>query len=275
MVSGARASMELRFQHADGTWRWFELRGQNLLDDPTIGGVVSNLRDINDRKQAEERLRLSEERFRALVQNASDVVQIMDAAGVVTWVSPGVKAMLGYEPDELDRSAGRLHRAPRRRAASSSRSSISPRVGSTARSASRTGCATRTARGDGSTAWWPTTWTSRAVEGIVANYRDITERKLAEEALRDSEVRFRSVTAGSPIGIYEMDSTPVLRFVNERWVGDHRLRRGRRARPQLAGDHPPRRPEDARRTSGRRPVASGNRSAACCAWSDPTATSDG
>jgi diguanylate cyclase (GGDEF)-like protein/PAS domain S-box-containing protein len=56
-----------------------------------------------------------------------------------------------------------------------------------------------------------------AVRGIVTNFRDISARIETEHALRDSEARYRSVAGASPIGIYEMDGTPVLCFVNERW----------------------------------------------------------
>src|SRR4029078_8670093 len=52
---------------------------------------------------------------------------------------------------------------------------------------------------------------------IVTNFREISSRIEAEHALRDSEARYRSVADASPIGIYEMDSVPVLRCVNERW----------------------------------------------------------
>ena len=52
---------------------------------------------------------------------------------------------------------------------------------------------------------------------IVTSFLDIHVRVEAEHALRDSEARYRSVADASPIGIYEMDATPVLRFVNEQW----------------------------------------------------------
>ena len=43
MVAG-----EFRVKHADGSWRWIEAVGKNLLDDPAVGGVVVNYRDITD-----------------------------------------------------------------------------------------------------------------------------------------------------------------------------------------------------------------------------------
>ena len=52
MVAG-----EFRVQHADGSWRWIEAVGKNLFDDPAVGGVVVNYRDITSRKTLEEELR--------------------------------------------------------------------------------------------------------------------------------------------------------------------------------------------------------------------------
>ncbi len=51
------SSMELRLRHADGTWRHVEAVGSNLLSDPSVCGLVFNLRDITERKEYEEQLR--------------------------------------------------------------------------------------------------------------------------------------------------------------------------------------------------------------------------
>jgi diguanylate cyclase (GGDEF)-like protein/PAS domain S-box-containing protein len=53
----AEASAEFRARHADGSWRFVEGVARNLLDDPAIGGVVLNYRDITDRRSLEEQLR--------------------------------------------------------------------------------------------------------------------------------------------------------------------------------------------------------------------------
>ena len=55
---------ETKVLHKDGTWRWIELTRKNLLEEPSVGAVVFNFRDITERKQAEaERARL-EQRLR-------------------------------------------------------------------------------------------------------------------------------------------------------------------------------------------------------------------
>jgi two-component system, sensor histidine kinase and response regulator len=51
---GRRATIEVRLQHQDGAWRWFEVIGINRLDDPSIEGIVTTGRDITDRKAIED-----------------------------------------------------------------------------------------------------------------------------------------------------------------------------------------------------------------------------
>lgn len=71
--------VELRFKHKDGTWRYLEIIGNNLLDDPLVGGVIINSRDVTDRKLAEEALRESEERLSKFIDSAINSVYILDS----------------------------------------------------------------------------------------------------------------------------------------------------------------------------------------------------
>jgi diguanylate cyclase (GGDEF)-like protein/PAS domain S-box-containing protein len=48
---------DLRAQHADGSWRWLEIISTNLLDDPSVGGIICNIRDVTEARQFGERLR--------------------------------------------------------------------------------------------------------------------------------------------------------------------------------------------------------------------------
>src|SRR5256885_5996418 len=60
-------------------------------------------------KRAEQAVRESEERFRSLIQNASDIVTILDADGTIRYKSPAVERILGYKSEEIDRKSTRLN----------------------------------------------------------------------------------------------------------------------------------------------------------------------
>ncbi|MCU1497291.1 MAG: diguanylate cyclase/phosphodiesterase with sensor(s) [Acidimicrobiales bacterium] len=94
--------IEVRIRHIDGSHRWFEVRTKDLRHDPEIEGLVVNAREITDRKATEQRLAANEARFRALVQNSTDVVAVIDAMGRFGYVSPAVSEMLGFTPEELE-----------------------------------------------------------------------------------------------------------------------------------------------------------------------------
>ncbi|NIT62883.1 MAG: PAS domain S-box protein [Gammaproteobacteria bacterium] len=64
-------------------------------------GMIGYAVDVSQRRQAEEALRRSEERFRSLVETTSDWVWEVDQNAIYTYVSPRVRELLGYEPDEL------------------------------------------------------------------------------------------------------------------------------------------------------------------------------
>ncbi len=99
--AGTISSTEARFCLADGSFQPFELIASNLTDQPEIAGILVNAHNVAERKNAEVQLARSEARFRALVQNSSDVVAIVDPTGIITWISPSVAKSLHYEPEEL------------------------------------------------------------------------------------------------------------------------------------------------------------------------------
>ncbi|MEP6625940.1 MAG: PAS domain S-box protein, partial [Acidimicrobiia bacterium] len=95
---GARTAPILaRFLRADGAYRWVELMVTNLLDEPLVGGLVVNARDMTERRDAEDQLRASEAKFRGLVQNLAEGVTVLAVDGSVKYSSPSAARMLGYE----------------------------------------------------------------------------------------------------------------------------------------------------------------------------------
>jgi len=72
-----------------------------------VMGIIALYQDITKRKQTEKALRESEERFRALIESSSDIIQVVDLKGVIRFTSPSVRRILGYNPEELINKSSR------------------------------------------------------------------------------------------------------------------------------------------------------------------------
>lgn len=99
---GSRRSAVFRLHRADGSWRWVESIATNFLHDPAVGAIVVNYRDITERKQAEDALRQSEEKYRTLIEQIPAIVYVdkLDEKGTTLFVSPQVETMLGISVEE-------------------------------------------------------------------------------------------------------------------------------------------------------------------------------
>lgn len=92
---------DLRIRDRNGSWKWLEIRGRNLLHEPWIESMVFNIRDITGRKLAEEALRESEERFRMLFELAPDPYFINDLVGNLIDCNQAVEPLLGLSKADL------------------------------------------------------------------------------------------------------------------------------------------------------------------------------
>src|ERR687898_2897973 len=94
--------LTVRWISKDGRIIWTEQQITPFYDDQGELVAIDGIgRDITERKEAEDSLRRSEERFRSLVQNASDIIIILEADGTVRYVSPAIERVLGLQTEEV------------------------------------------------------------------------------------------------------------------------------------------------------------------------------
>jgi diguanylate cyclase (GGDEF)-like protein/PAS domain S-box-containing protein len=209
---------ELTFIRRDGAR--FEARVSSKLFTDENGQQLActNLHDISGRKQTEAALRQSEERFRLLYENAPVGTIQTDQNGYVTSVNQKFLEIAGYSPKDM---IGHSHldlALPEDR-------SVIEEVANKLRAGEIETFTheRRMLRKDGQTIWVRANARvmpgkqGKPREGLVA-YEDITERKQAEAALRQSEERFRLLYENAPLAIIQIDQNGVLISANPKFA---------------------------------------------------------
>ena len=188
-----KRSRTLEYKHIrkDGSKVWMETTLNFLRNDNKDAiGIIGIMHDISDRKQMEEQLRFEEKRFRNLVEHSSDVIVVVNLEGNIVYQNPAIEKVLGYKPEERAGKRGMeiVHPDDVNFLAESFLTVISnpntPAIRGEVRLRHKDGTY-RTLEAVGSSLV-----KDHVVEGVIINYRDITERKLAEEALKKSEQRY-------------------------------------------------------------------------------------
>lgn len=209
--------LRFRILRPDGEERWIEAAPpevKHAAEDGTPLVMMGTVQDITERKLSEEALREREERFRALIENASDGICVLGPDGIVTYRSASYARILGYEPDEL---TGPL------RLESVHPADLETALDGFARLLGNDSDVlqgeVRLGHKDGS--WVLCQFTGKnllhnpAVRGIVINLRDVTRIREAEHALRESEYRYRLLIENMREGIVIAKGNPTrLVFVN-------------------------------------------------------------
>ncbi|MFZ1979883.1 MAG: PAS domain S-box protein [Smithella sp.] len=189
---------EVRLRHKDGSWRTFEGVGSNLVHNNVVEAVIANYRDITERKQAEESLKKSEERYRLITENTAHATAIFDLNLNPTFISPSIRKHRGYTVQEamtltLDQvlTPDSLQRASKMFA-----DQMALESSGTADPARTVLMELEEYCKDGSTVWVELTASflrdnNFKPTDILTVTRDITDRKKAEETLKESEKKYR------------------------------------------------------------------------------------
>ncbi len=91
-----------RYLHGDQSWRWYEATGTNLLHEPSLRAVVVTFREVTAEKLAEDTLRESEERYRAVVEQSSEGIFVFDAHHWrIIDANPAFLKMMGYSREQI------------------------------------------------------------------------------------------------------------------------------------------------------------------------------
>jgi PAS domain S-box-containing protein len=184
--------------------------------DGTIRGYLSAVSDLTERREMEQAVLASEERFRALAEHAPVGIFQTNAQGERTFINEYWCRMAGLSlEDALGHGwLSSVHPDDRDRVEAAWRASAC--IGAPF------ACEHRLLRRDGVVIWVQ----ARAIQlrdasgcgnGHIGTVADITERKLAEFALRESEKRFRIVASRAPVGIFMADPQGNTVFVNASW----------------------------------------------------------
>jgi PAS domain S-box-containing protein len=225
------SSNEDKFVRQDGSVQWLAWEVRPWYETGNvIGGIIIFSEDISKRKRAEETLQESEEKFRSIVETSPNLIWETDLQGKFRYMSPIVQTILGYIPEEsVGKSILDLVPEEGRSAATeelmhmiSSEGALSPiEIPARHRNGSDILLEIRPARLIG---------TDGRLKGLRGVAVDITERKRMEEALRDSEARFRGMTERSSDLILILNKAmsptyvspsaqPMLGFAPEELVG--------------------------------------------------------
>jgi diguanylate cyclase (GGDEF)-like protein/PAS domain S-box-containing protein len=232
ILDGTRDTYRLakRYVKPDGDVVWADLTVSGVRDEHgSLRHFVSQIIDITDSVQAREALASSEAHYRLIAQNSSDVVFRSTLDGRLEWVSPSVRDVLGFAPEQL---IGEVMLRYLKIGDLPESVTLNP---DSRESVDFEG---RCLVADGSYLWMdissrPLVGESGEVIGRMGRLRDIQAEHEARDALQHSEQRFRTAMESAPTGMAVIDLNRVFLEVNpalcqllgrsEQWLLTHSL----------------------------------------------------
>ena len=219
VATGKPFEAEARLRRADGEYRLMLLRKVPLRDE--TGSIVKwygSAIDIEDRKRAEEELKGSEEKYRVIVEAASDAVISMDESGSILLANPATARIFGYDPAELigkpltvlmPEFMRKLHEAGFRRYLATGQRHLNWQ-----------GTEVTALRKNGQEFPVEVSFGEMISNGhkvFTGFIRDISEKKRAEDELRKQKEVFQKIFENIPVMIAFIGQDGHLELVNPEW----------------------------------------------------------
>jgi PAS domain S-box-containing protein len=204
--------LEHRITRKDGVMRW--VKNTPVLHFKPDGSLASYdglVQDITDRREAEDALRRSEERYRVLVENLNDVVFAVDPSGYFTYISLRIRELAGYLPEEIigEHFSRFVHPHDRAGLLADWERTTTGQLGT---------YEFRIMTKQGNELYVRTSSRPRFEHGELAGLTgimtDCTDSRLAVETLRGSEQRFRETLNSIPLAAALLDAGGAILFCN-------------------------------------------------------------
>jgi PAS domain S-box-containing protein len=202
-LHGRPREVGFRWRHKDGRWNWYRARTAGVFEKDGVLYLQGLLTDITERKRAEEALQASENKYRTLVLNIPDVAWTLNSEFHFPFISPRIESFSGFTTGEIYRRGADIlfeciHPEDRLKVKNAMESLFARGQPYDIE------CRVRRKTGG----WvWVRDRVVATYERDGARYADgllshITGRTQVEEALRESEKRYRSLVDNATVGIY-------------------------------------------------------------------------
>jgi len=213
--TGKPQMCELRMVKKNGTVFWAHLSGAaaRAEDGTTACRVVMS--DITESKDMDAKLRREEQRFRALADQSSDIIVLLNREGVISYENPAVEKALGLKAEERIGATGFEHLHPDDfKLVADTYDILFSDINAPVQQSD-----IRFRHIDGSWRTFEVVASNlihdKVIEAVIINLRDITERKRMEEALHQSEEKYRTLLESVQEGYFELDLAGNFTFFND------------------------------------------------------------
>ena len=194
---------EIVGHRADGSMFPLQFCGREVDVDGQSSRVVV-ARDLSGQRKLESALRVSEEKYRRIIETAAEGIWVIDEAGVTTFANPRMAELLGYQPEEMMGRTCFSFMHP---------DDVERGEAGLKRRVHHGDEATRHYRyfhKDGSVRWFSISGSvvrddAGEFVGVLGMFTDVTAARQAEEALRQSEETLRLATHAAGLGVWELD----------------------------------------------------------------------